>query len=506
MTNPEQVVARCRTAMVSRWPFVATQAAKLEWHVGRFSWCPTAGTDGKNLWVNLDYVEKLIEAKTLGLLVHEIKHVICGHHLRRPEWCPRDLWNVATDYIINADIMEEGFELPDGALYDPRYTGKDWSSEQLARHLLKLAEDELFDEPPPPPGGDGEECEDGDPGDDGENEDTEQEKEGEEKEGEEGESEEEGEEGKGDPEEPGEGEGPDDGKEKGEEGKPEEEGVQPGEGGTGGKGKGGDGPEGGDFPGPITQTTRLPKGVKLPEWGHVHDMTGEDGKPLTPQEKAEELIDHGVDINEGWIATQGFGGGGDMRRARAEREVHPDWKEVIKSRAQAVQNRRDYSWNKLSRRYAGQDVWLPSLVGESLGNIVVAVDTSGSIADEQLNLAAALTNSILEEFPGTTVHALYVDHMLRKVEVFEEHDMPVKFEVEGRGGTSFYPAFDWANEAAMSGLEITALVYITDLECSDPYYMPRPEYEVIWAFNGRSPWHKQYVRWGEIVDVNEVPC
>jgi predicted metal-dependent peptidase len=45
----------------------------------------------------------------------------------------------------------------------------------------------------------------------------------------------------------------------------------------------------------------------------------------------------------------------------------------------------DYRWNRASRRFGGRRLYLPSLVGDSLGDVVVAVDTSGSIGQEEFD-------------------------------------------------------------------------------------------------------------------------
>jgi len=47
---------------------------------------------------------------------------------------------------------------------------------------------------------------------------------------------------------------------------------------------------------------------------------------------------------------------------------------------------KDYStWKRPSRRFIGMDVLMPSSISESVGEIVVGIDTSGSIGNDELN-------------------------------------------------------------------------------------------------------------------------
>lgn len=74
---------------------------------------------------------------TLGqwrfVIAHEILHVGLGHDLRRQGREPY-LWNVATDFVINAWLAEMGVgEMPKGILYDPKLKGL--SAEEIYRRI-----------------------------------------------------------------------------------------------------------------------------------------------------------------------------------------------------------------------------------------------------------------------------------------------------------------------------------------------------------------------------------
>lgn len=125
----------------------------------------TFATDGKKILVNARYANNLPDLHIRGITIHEANHVGKLHHLRRPSWCHPQLWNIATDYLINGVIKRSRnygfhFTLPDNLLWDDFYSNCDWGAERIARDML----DKGWKPPPPkgkpPPGGGGEKKDD----------------------------------------------------------------------------------------------------------------------------------------------------------------------------------------------------------------------------------------------------------------------------------------------------------------------------------------------------------
>jgi len=73
-------------------------------------WCPTAGTDGKHLYININFCESLDDEEILFLLGHEVFHCVYDHFNRRDDRDPH-LFNVAADFVINLQLEDEGFKL-----------------------------------------------------------------------------------------------------------------------------------------------------------------------------------------------------------------------------------------------------------------------------------------------------------------------------------------------------------------------------------------------------------
>jgi predicted metal-dependent peptidase len=74
-------------------------------------------TNGKWIKWGPAFVDSMTEPETMGVIVHELCHIVLKHHLRCGDKSPKK-WNYATDYAINLIIRKDGFELPDGALLE----------------------------------------------------------------------------------------------------------------------------------------------------------------------------------------------------------------------------------------------------------------------------------------------------------------------------------------------------------------------------------------------------
>lgn len=153
--------------------------------------------------------------------------------------------------------------------------------------------------------------------------------------------------------------------------------------------------------------------------------------------------------------------------------------------------RDDYSYMRPSRR-EGQMI-LPSLRSEQ-ADIVVALDTSGSVNAEELNEFVAEIDALKGQLRARlTLHAC--DTALAEggpwvFEPWEEFKLPRQFR--GGGGTDFRPVFEWVEQ---QGRAPDLLLYFTDAEGDFP--LSEPHYPVIWLVKGKAP-----VPWGQRIQLN----
>jgi len=122
MEQLSAIITKARARLLVRAPFIGSIALGLAWvnapDIG------TMATDGRSVWFNPEWCEGHGVEKTMGVIAHEVLHVVNRHHLRRGE---RDvkLWNVAADLLINRLLEDDKYLLPSDGLFDRdrRYAG-----------------------------------------------------------------------------------------------------------------------------------------------------------------------------------------------------------------------------------------------------------------------------------------------------------------------------------------------------------------------------------------------
>lgn len=100
---------------------------------------PTAATDGKNLYYNPYFMSKLSIEQQCFILGHEILHV-AFNHLKRSKDRNQDLWNIATDAVINAVLVDDGFVSVEGAVN--MQEGRKMSADDIYEMLVKQNEEQ----------------------------------------------------------------------------------------------------------------------------------------------------------------------------------------------------------------------------------------------------------------------------------------------------------------------------------------------------------------------------
>ena len=102
----------------------------------------TATTDGKNIYVDPNYFASLSENDRLFLIAHETMHIKFMHMYRLVDKDGKkrdlDLWNTATDAIINANLERDGFTIKKGYVNMPE--ALNYSAEEFYQKLLEEKE------------------------------------------------------------------------------------------------------------------------------------------------------------------------------------------------------------------------------------------------------------------------------------------------------------------------------------------------------------------------------
>lgn len=154
--------------------------------------------------------------------------------------------------------------------------------------------------------------------------------------------------------------------------------------------------------------------------------------------------------------------------------------------------RDDYNYQRPSRR-EGSAI-LPSLRSQQV-NLVVALDTSGSIGQVEMQRFVSEINAIKGQVRARVV-LLACDARLNEdgpweYEPWEPLTLPDR--LGGGGGTDFRPVFEWAQRQSPPP---DALAYFTDAQGRFPDR--EPAYPVVWLVKGRAK-----TPWGQRVQLND---
>ncbi len=139
-----------------------------------------------------------------------------------------------------------------------------------------------------------------------------------------------------------------------------------------------------------------------------------------------------------------------------------DWKGYLR---RFVGNSSISYTKKLRRKYNKRYIENPGLKIKFKNNILVGVDTSGSVSNKEL-----------KEFMNELVHMHKTGHKITvaqcdtQINSVEEFNPRKDWEIKGRGGTDFQPVIDLFNKK--KGV-FTALIYLTDGEAYTPEDCPK---------------------------------
>jgi predicted metal-dependent peptidase len=128
-----------RVGLLLKAPFFGNMATRMQL-IDASDWCPTAATNGRNFYYNVDFVKKLSVKKLEFLFGHEICHCVFDH-FGRVGSRDRQLSNIAQDYAVNQILVDEriGEKITEVQIcYDPKYRGLAW--EEIYDELWEKAE------------------------------------------------------------------------------------------------------------------------------------------------------------------------------------------------------------------------------------------------------------------------------------------------------------------------------------------------------------------------------
>jgi predicted metal-dependent peptidase len=206
-----------------------------------------------------------------------------------------------------------------------------------------------------------------------------------------------------------------------------------------------------------------------------------DTSGMTQQEIEEHVKEVNQAIRQGQLMA-GKMGGNQSRELGELLEPKVDWREQLRDYINSLADGKDIStWQKVNRRWLQHDMYMPSTLSESMGRIVIAIDTSGSIGGEALNEFLSEVQAICINIQPELIDLLYWDTEVAAHEVYgrEELGNLVKStKPAGGGGTdpACIPAY-----IQDKGLKPECVVVLTDGYVGGWGTWAHP---VLWAITG----------------------
>lgn len=346
-------IVQSRVRLLLKHPFFGNLATRLKLK-NADDWCPTAATDGLHLFYNREFITPLSSDELDFLIGHEVMHCVYDHMERREGRDPQ-IWNMATDYVINGQLVREGLgKMPKEGLHDMKYYDK--NSDEIYSELkknaveIKVTLDMHLD-------------------------------------------------------------------------------------GEGDKGQGKQG-QGND------------------------DKDGKGKMPVMSKSEKDKLKD---EIKNAVLqAAQAAGAGnvpkGVERLIKNMTEPKMDWRSLLDQHITSVV-KSDYSFMRPSRKGWSVDAILPGLQPEPAVDVCVAIDTSGSISDKQLQIFLGEVKGIMDSFQDYKVHVWSFDTDVHNPEIFTPDKDITEYEPGGFGGTEFEANWTWMKE---NGVQPKKLIVFTD--------------------------------------------
>ena len=150
------------------------------------------------------------------------------------------------------------------------------------------------------------------------------------------------------------------------------------------------------------------------------------------------------------------------------------WNRIL-SRYVARLSKSDWSWRRPNRRYF-PDHYLPSQYSETLCDIAMAGDISGSVSNETFKQYLSEVYAVLHKEKPETLTFMQFDTTIKQVDVIEDLQDLMNVKLHGRGGTDINPVIQWVAQNKPS-----LMVILTDGHFD--LVEPNPKVPIIWAIS-----------------------
>ena len=188
-----------------------------------------------------------------------------------------------------------------------------------------------------------------------------------------------------------------------------------------------------------------------------------------------------------------------------------NWRAELRKFVAQVFDQLDYAYS--NKRYIWQDMHLPGPKEADTGsytNVVIAIDTSGSISDDTLSKFASELLKLFKMYSIQKCHIIWCDSEISSVQTF---DVDSTFDIKklkptGGGGTSFKPPFKWVDDNIIKKGKVPAFfIYFTDAYGDAPhtteYKIKTYERRILWVITENDS--AENIKFGKKIFIDKIP-
>ena len=219
--------------------------------------------------------------------------------------------------------------------------------------------------------------------------------------------------------------------------------------------------------------------------GHdTHDWEG--AEQLSDEEVNETAKQIDQALRQGEI-IRGKMNGNKNRSINELLEPKVNWREQLREFVNATcRNKDKTTWKRPHKRFLGQDIYMPSMIGESIGKVVVGIDTSSSIGDKELSEFLTEVVAICDDVAPSSIELLYWDTEVAGHETYNQGDYKALVQSTkpaGGGGTHVGCVNQYIKDKR---IEPEAVIILTDGYVEDDWGGSWGCTPTLWAVTSRN--------------------
>jgi predicted metal-dependent peptidase len=160
----------------------------------------------------------------------------------------------------------------------------------------------------------------------------------------------------------------------------------------------------------------------------------------------------------------------------------------------------DFSWNMPSRRYLGLGLYLPRPVKESV-KVVVSIDTSGSIGNDELKEFLSEMLGIGNSFPSLNMDIIICDADVHETYQLTKDNIDdiLSLKMTGGGGTDHKPVYKYVTEHLQ---DCKVLINFTDGYTNFPEEPEQYTFQSMWVIN-KTGCREEDVPFGRVMKLKD---